>query len=82
MSATVDAASAGPEGLIDPRVAKHGGTRRGAKSSYHFAGMMDEASWRRTDVHKHTHWFGCGLCGRRFKGPHAVYTHMAKIHDR
>jgi hypothetical protein len=67
---------------IDPRVAKHGGTRRGAKSNYDFPGMMDAASWRRSLAHRHTSWYGCALCGQKFAGPHAVYTHLAKIHDR
>jgi hypothetical protein len=44
--------------------------------------MMDAASWRRKEVHKHTHWYGCSLCGCKFAGPHAVYTYLAKIHDR
>jgi len=70
------------QGVIDPRVAKHGGTRRDVKANYDFPGMMDAASWRRTDVHKATAFYGCALCGQKFAGPHAVYTHLAKIHDR
>lgn len=68
--------------LIDPRVAKHGGTRSSPKSNYDFPGMMDAASWRRTNVHKHTRRYACALCGQGFSGPHAVYTHLAKRHDR
>jgi hypothetical protein len=68
--------------LIDPRVAKHGGHRRNTKSNYDFPGMVDEASWRRSTVHQHTRSYDCGLCGQRFAGPRAVYTHMAKRHDR
>ena len=82
MTATAEAVQAPPENLIDPRVAKHGGTRNSPKAHYDFAGMMDAASWRRTQVHKHTRWYGCALCGQRFAGPHAVYTHLAKRHDR
>jgi hypothetical protein len=68
------------ERLIDPRVAKHGGTRRNSKANYDYPGMMDAASWRRTLVHQHTAWYGC-LCGQKFQSPHAVYTHQAKVHD-
>ena len=67
--------------LVDPRVAKHGGSRRNSKANYDFPGMTDAASWRRTEVHKATHFYGCGLCDQKFSGPHAVYTHLAKIHD-
>jgi hypothetical protein len=67
---------------VDPRIAKHGGTRKDRKSNYDFAGMMDSASWRRTEVHEHTRWYGCALCGQKFSGPHAVYGHLAKRHDR
>lgn len=67
---------------IDPRVARHGGSRRDPKSNYDFPGMMDAASWRRTLAHQHTHYYGCALCGQKFSGLHAVYTHLAKIHDR
>ena len=70
------------ERLVDPRVAKRGGTRTSPKSNYDFRGMMDQASWRRTQVHKHTAWYGCAFCGQKFTGPHAVYTHLAKVHDR
>jgi hypothetical protein len=68
--------------LIDSRVAKYGGTRKDSKSTYDFPGMVDAASWRRTEVHRHTAWYGCALCGQKFSGPHAVYTHLAKVHDR
>jgi hypothetical protein len=68
------------EALVDPRVAKHGGTRSDPKSNYDFPGMLDAASWRRTQAH--TRWYGCSLCGQKFAGPHAVYTHLAKRHDR
>jgi hypothetical protein len=70
------------EGLVDPRVAKHGGTRNDAKANYDFPGMVDAATWRRTEVHKHTYSYGCALCGQGFSGPHGVYTHLAKKHDR
>jgi hypothetical protein len=81
MSATVETVRAAPRDLIDPRVAKHGGYRNSPKSNYEFPGMMDQSSWRRTEVHKHTYGYWCG-CGQRFSGPHAVYTHMAKRHYR
>jgi hypothetical protein len=67
--------------LIDPRVAKHGGTRRGPKSNYDFPGMAQDYAWRQTLVHKHTRFYGCHRCGRKFSGPHAVYSHLAKVHD-
>jgi hypothetical protein len=82
MNAVTEAALSAPHALIDPRVAKHGGTRNNAKSNYDFPGMMDAASWRRTQVHQHTYGYWCGLCGQRFAGPHAAATHLAKIHDR
>jgi hypothetical protein len=63
-------------------VAKHGGTRNSSKSTYRFPGLMDQASWRRTEVHASTTYYGCGLCGQRFAGPAAVYCHLAKRHDR
>jgi hypothetical protein len=68
--------------LVDPRVAKHGGTRKDPKSNYDFPGMTDAANWRKTEVHRHTRWYGCALCGLKVSGPHAVYTHLAKVHDR
>jgi hypothetical protein len=68
--------------LVDPRVAKHRGTRRDSKSNYDFPGMVDQASWRRSDVHKATRLYGCSRCGQKFRTPHAVYTHLAKRHDR
>jgi len=68
--------------LVDPRVVKHGGTRKDPKSNYDFPGMVDAANWRRTEVQKHTAWYGCAVCGQKFSGPHAVYTHLAKVHDR
>jgi hypothetical protein len=70
------------ESLVDPRVAKHRGTRKSSKAHYDFPGMMDAASWRRSEVHEHTHVYACFRCGQRFAGPHAVYTHLAKIHNR
>ena len=46
MTAASEASQAPPHNLVDPRVAKHGGTRRNAKENYDFPGMMDAASWR------------------------------------
>ena len=68
--------------LVDPRVAKHGGTRTDPKANYDFPGMVDRRSWCKTKVHQATSYYGCALCGKRFAGPHAVYTHLAKVHDR
>jgi hypothetical protein len=71
-----------PVTLVDPRVARHGGTRKSRKDNYDFPGMVDDSSWRRTKIHRATSWYGCALCGQKFSGPHAVYTHLAKRHDR
>jgi hypothetical protein len=69
--------------LIDPRVAKHGGTRTNRKHTYDFPGMLADRDWRQTaNVHKATRYYGCALCGVKFSGPHAVYVHLAKVHDR
>jgi hypothetical protein len=68
--------------FVDPRVAKHGGTRRNDQANYDFPGMTDQSPWRRSSVHKATRFYGCALCGQKFTGPHAVYTHLAKVHDR
>ena len=82
MTAVVEASQAPPQNLADPRVAKHGGTRNDPKSTYQFAGQIEQANWRRTEVHKHTYGYWCGLCGQRFASPSAVYCHLAKRHDR
>jgi len=68
--------------LVDARVARRGGTRRDAKHGYDFPGMVETASWRRTQAHQATRFYGCSLCGTKFTSPHAVYTHLAKVHDR
>lgn len=70
------------DGLIDPRIAKRGGYRTNSKSHYEFPGMQDRSSWRRSAVHAATSFYGCSLCGQKFVDPHAVYTHLAKVHDR
>jgi len=44
--------------------------------------MVEDSSWRRSEVHRATRFYGCFLCGTKFTGPHAVYTHLAKLHDR
>jgi hypothetical protein len=72
----------GENAIVDPRVAQRGGWRTSPKSNYDFPGMMDDANWRRTQVHKATAWYGCAPCGQKFTGPHAAYTHMAKRHGR
>jgi len=81
-TASTDSKSARTTPLIDPRVAKHGGTRRDDHANYDFPGMTDQSPWRRSEVHKATRYYGCALCGIKFTGPHAVYTHLAKVHDR
>ena len=68
--------------LVDPRVARHGGTRRDPRSNYDFEGIASDSDWRKTRIHKATRFYGCFLCGREFTGPHAAYTHLAKVHDR
>ena len=73
MIGTADVGEAAPQELVDPRVARVGGSRRDRKANYDFPGMMDAASWRRTEVHKHTHWYGCSLCGQKFAGPRRLY---------
>ena len=70
------------DGLIDPRVAKHGGYRTDPKSHYEWPGIIDRSSWRRSKVHKATSYYGCALCGQQYADAHAVYTHLAKVHDR
>jgi hypothetical protein len=67
--------------LIDPRVAKHGGTRTNPKSNDDFPGMASDSDWRRRSIHKASS-YSCALCGQAFSGPHATYTHLAKVHDR
>jgi hypothetical protein len=68
--------------LVDPRVATHGGTRTNPRSNYDFEGMARDSDWRKTRIHKATRFYGCFLCGQKFSGPHATYTHLAKVHDR
>ena len=68
--------------LIDPRVAKHGGYRTSTKDNFDYPGMHDDTTWRRSRVHRATSLYKCALCGQKFTGPHAVYTHLAKVHDR
>jgi len=70
------------DALVDPRVARHGGTRRNLKHTYDFPGMAADRDWRETDAHEHTRWYGCARCATKFSGPHAVYTHLAKVHGR
>ena len=67
--------------LVDPRVANHGGTRTNPKSNYDFQGMARDSDWRKTAIHRSAS-YSCALCGKRFSGPHAAYTHLAKVHDR
>lgn len=70
---------------LDPRIAATGGRRRTfgrAKANYEWLGMMAEADWRKTRVHQHTSYYGCGRCGTRFATPQAVYAHLARRHGR
>jgi hypothetical protein len=67
---------------VDPRVAARGGTRNSPKSGYDYPGMIDAASWSRTQVAKATACYGCAWCGQTFSGPHAVYTDLDKRHPR
>ena len=64
MTVATTAAQAAAESLVDPRVAKLGGRRTSSKANYDFPGMMDAASWRRSEVHARTGWYGCGVCGQ------------------
>lgn len=82
MSAPVRERESAAAELVDGRVAKHGGTRRSPKDNYDFPAMVDDTTWRRSRVHRSTSHYSCALCGTKFSGPHAVYTHLAKIHDR
>ena len=79
--ASRDLAVAAPVGGISaaPAAAK---LRRRSGLGYDFPGMMDERTWRRRPVHQHMSFYGCAHCGARFNGPHAVYVHLAKVHDR
>jgi hypothetical protein len=65
---------------MDARIAAAGGSRTSAKGAYEFPGMAERGSWRKTRVHRHTHFYGCARCGQRFADPHAVYAHLARRH--
>jgi hypothetical protein len=70
---------------VDPRIAATGGRRRifgDPKSCYTWPGMTDAVAWARSDVHKHTSYYGCAWCGQGFRSPNAVYTHIDKVHPR
>jgi hypothetical protein len=67
---------------VDSRVAATGGRRErwgDPKSPYIWPGMMRDADWRRTNVHKHSSYY-CARCAKPFRSPAAVYTHLAKVH--
>jgi hypothetical protein len=67
---------------VDPRIRASGGRRErwgDPRSPYIWPGMMRDADWRRTDVHKHSSYY-CARCAKRFGSPAAVYTHLAKVH--
>lgn len=68
---------------IDPRIAAAGGTPQGGddgRHGYNYPGMMSARHWAATKVHGATTYYGCAWCNQKFKGPHAVYTHIAKVH--
>jgi hypothetical protein len=50
------------------------------KRSRTYPGMVDKGSWRRSNVHRHTRFYGCWFCGVGFRDPTAVYTHIDKRH--
>jgi hypothetical protein len=50
------------------------------KANYDFPGMAAQRDWCKTLTHQHTHYYGCARCGLTFRSPHAVYTHLAKVH--
>jgi hypothetical protein len=68
----------------DPRIAAAGGSarRNDGAGGYNYPGMATAAHWAETRVHGATHCYGCVFCGKKFKGPHAVYTHIAKRHAK
>ena len=70
--------------LTDPRIAAAGGSarRNDGAGGYNYPGMATAAHWAATGVHRATHFYGCAFCGKKFKGPHAVYTHIAKRHPK
>jgi hypothetical protein len=45
-----------------------------------YPGMTDKSTWRRSNVHRATSYYGCLWCGTRFADPVAVYTHLDKRH--
>ena len=75
--------SAVAESILDPRIAATGGRQRRAgdlKSGYEWPGMASAPDWCKTRAHRHTHRYGCARCGQQFASPHAIYTHLAKVH--
>ena len=72
---------------LEPRIAAAGGVpvyprRDDTAGGYTYPGMARPRDWATTDVAKATHFYSCAFCGQRFKGPHAVYTHIALRHTR
>jgi len=70
---------------IDPRIAAAGGTfarpnRDDSAGGYNYPGMASASHWAATDVGKVTTYYGCAFCRQKFRGPHAVYTHVALLH--
>ena len=53
------------DGLIDPRVARHGGYPTSDRDNYDFPGMQDDTTWRRSQIREATRFYGCALCGSR-----------------
>jgi hypothetical protein len=81
MTATAEAAQVPPHALVDPRVAKHGGTRNSSKSTYRFPGLMDQASWRRTEVAPPTTAATCAARGSPRRPPSTAIWQSAMTAD-
>ena len=73
-----------PTSTIDPRIAAAGGTyaqpNQPGSGGYNYPGMATASHWAATQVGKVTDYYGCAFCGQKFRGPHAFYTHAAKVH--
>lgn len=52
------------------------------KRSRTYPGMIDKATWRRSNVHRATTAYACAWCAMTFADPTAVYTHIDKRHPR
>ncbi len=70
------------ESLVDPRVAKHGGTRKDAKANYDFPGMMGRRELAADRGTQGDPLVRVRALRAQVRGPHAVYTHLAKVPDQ